>query len=438
MNVVYLHCHDAGRWLEPFHPAFPAPHLARLAAEGTKFTDAHCAAPTCSPSRAALLTGMTAHQTGMLGLCHRGFRLAEPARHLASFLQAHGFTTALAGVQHEFPWDAPVGYDHRMNAKGADHAATDLAHARLAAEFLRDRARGGGTAPFFLACGFFFPHRDYDCVDPDIDPATLPVPAALPDLPEVRRDLAAYATAARAMDRAAGVVLDALRETGLEHDTLVIFTTDHGPAFPTMKCNVGGAGTGVALLLRGPGVPAGATCDALVSHLDVFPTLCEQLGLPRPPWLQGHSLTPLLDGSAMAIREAVFAEVNFHAAYEPQRGVRTKRWCYRRRFDARPHPVLPNVDDGPSKDALLARGWRAVPPPEEQLHDLAADPDEQHNLAADPTFAAPLAMMRAQLETWMRETDDPILRGLPLSAPVGAQLNDPAGLSPREPVRLVE
>jgi N-sulfoglucosamine sulfohydrolase len=436
MNVVYLHCHDAGRWLEPYDRAFPAPHLMQLAREGTRFTGAHCAAPTCSPSRAALLTGQTAHQSGMLGLAHRGFRLADPTQHLAHYLRTHGYETVLAGVQHEFAGQDPLPYDLRLHAKAADHAATDLANAHLAADFLRNRNQTHAQ-PFFLSCGFFFPHRDYDRIDAGLDPAQFQVPAGLPDTPEVRRDLAAHATAARAMDTAAGVVLEALRETGRERDTLVVFTTDHGPPFPGMKCNVGGAGTGVILILRGPGVPAGATCEALVSHLDVFPTLCERLALPRPAWLQGHSLNPLFDGSATAIREAVFAEVNFHAAYEPQRGVRTQQWCYRRRFDPRPHPVLPNVDDSPSKAALLAAGWRDQPPPLEQLHDLAADPAEQHNLAADPAYRAPLAAMRARLETWMHETDDPILRGLPLSAPSGAKLNDPAGLSPREPTREV-
>jgi N-sulfoglucosamine sulfohydrolase len=128
--------------------------------------------------------------------------------------------------------------------------------------------------------------------------------------------------------------------------------------------------------------------------------------------------------------------VTYHAAYEPMRAVRTQRWKYIRRFGGRLRPVLPNCDDSPSKTLWLKHGWRERDLPEEELYDLAFDPNEACNVAGRPELAAALEEMRARLDRWMRATDDPLLHG-PVPAPRGAQVNDPDGLSPREPVHVV-
>jgi arylsulfatase A-like enzyme len=143
---------------------------------------------------------------------------------------------------------------------------------------------------------------------------------------------------------------------------------------------------------------------------------------------------PLMRGEVASAREAIFAEVNYHAAYEPQRCIRTPRWKYIRRFDGRTTPVLPNCDDGLSKTLWLNHGWADMPPDAEALYDLIFDPNEAHNLIHDPRAADTLAAMRARLDAWMHETDDPLLKG-PIPAPEGARVNDPDGLSPREPIR---
>src|SRR5215216_2130018 len=99
-NVLYLHSHDTGRYLQPYGHACETPNLQRLAEEGVLFRNAFSAAPTCSPSRAALLTGQSPHSAGMLGLAHRGFRLRDPSQHIAHVLTNHGFATTLIGMQH--------------------------------------------------------------------------------------------------------------------------------------------------------------------------------------------------------------------------------------------------------------------------------------------------------------------------------------------------
>ena len=428
-NVLYLHSHDIGRYVQPYGHAVPTPNLQRLAEEGVLFRSCFCAAPTCSASRAALLTGEWPHVSGMLGLAHRGFTLNDYSQLLSHTLRAAGYQTALLGVQH-------VASRENLPLLGYDLCAPDGPVARVApkaVEFLKAAPR----QPFFLDVGFFETHRRYPAHGPEDDPRYGLPPAPLPDTPEIRADMADFKASARELDRGVGLVLEALAANGLAGNTLVVCTTDHGIAFPGMKCNLTDHGLGVMLMLRGPGgLTGGRVCDALVSHVDLYPTLCELLGLASPRWLQGRSILPAIRGEKAEIREELFGEVTYHTAYEPQRAVRTRRWKYIRRFDPRPTPVLPNCDDSPSKDVLLAHGWCERPVAAEELYDVIFDPWETVNRARDRDAAEPLAEMRGRLDRFMRETDDPLLRG-PVPAPKGAKVNDPAGLSPNEPTREI-
>ncbi len=179
--------------------------------------------------------------------------------------------------------------------------------------------------------------------------------------------------------------------------------------------------------------------DALVSQIDLFPTLCELLDIEKPAWLQGRSLLPLLRGEAEEVNDEIFAEVTYHAAYEPQRCVRTRRWKYIRRYDGRCQRALPNVDDSPTKALLMEQDWGDVGDyvAAEQLYDVFFDPQEMNNLTESPGYEHIADEMHARLEKWMRATGDPLLDG-PVPAPRGAQVNDPAGLSPNETPITVE
>jgi arylsulfatase A-like enzyme len=425
-NILYLHSHDTGRYIQPYGHAVATPHLQRLAEQGVLFRQAFSAAPTCSPSRAALLTGQAPHSSGMLGLAHRGFALNDYRQHIVHTLREAGYYTALFGMQHEARDPAALGYDQLwVESSHVPHVAPRVV------DFLANHP----PQPFFLSVGFFETHREFP--EPEEIPHYCAPPQPLPDTPETRHDMAAFKASAAILDRGVGAVLGALDTSGLAERTLVIATNDHGLAFPGMKCTLTDHGIGVALIMRGPGFRAGQVSDALVSQIDLFPTICELLEIERPDWLQGRSLMPLIRGETGEVNQAIFAEVTYHAAYEPQRAVRTRRWKYIRRFDDRDSPALPNVDDSPSKDVWLAHGWRDRPVVREQLYDLIFDPNEAGNRAGDPTLAEVLEEMRARLEAWMRATDDPLLRG-PVLAPLGIELNDPDGLSPSEPTTIVE
>jgi arylsulfatase A-like enzyme len=245
--------------------------------------------------------------------------------------------------------------------------------------------------------------------------------------------MASFKASARSLDQGVGAVLHALDEQGMADDTLVVLTTDHGLPFPGAKGTLSDRGLGVLLIVRGPGgFHGGHVTDALVSHVDLYPTLCEVAGAPLPADVHGVSLMPLARREVAQVRDELFAELTYHAAYDPQRAIRTRRHKLIRHFADRLEPVLPNVDDSPSKDLLVAAGWGRDPRPREELYDLLMDPGEMRNLAGSAACADVEAELAGALEAWMRDTDDPLLDG-PVAPPPGATVNDPAGRSAVEP-----
>ena len=222
MNILYLHTHDTGRFIQPYGHAIPTPNLMALAREGALFRNCFDAAPTCSPSRAAMLTGMNAHASGMIGLAHRGFSLSDPTQHLAHHLHSHGFETVLCGIQHEIAAGqaAALGYEQILAAPATPGAAEmagaqgqarrmmaqDLANAQAVADYLA----GPHDRPFFVSFGMFCTHRPFPAPDADIDPNYVQAPSPLPDDPAIRLDMAGFITMARCADTCVGIVLDAL------------------------------------------------------------------------------------------------------------------------------------------------------------------------------------------------------------------------------------
>jgi arylsulfatase A-like enzyme len=427
-NILYIHSHDTGRYVQPYGYAMPTPRIQRLAEEGVLFRKAFCAAPTCSTSRACLLTGQYAHSNGMLGLAHRGFSLRDYSHHLVHILREVGYYSALVGEQHISKEPGTIGYDRVFKI--------ETSHVSSVAPIAIDILRNTPSQPFFLSVGFFETHREFSEPSPADMKYCLP-PSILPDTPQTREDMAAFKASVKSLDRGIGAVLDALEANDLADNTLVICTTDHGLAFPGMKCTLTDHGIGVMLIMRGPGgFSGGKVCDAMVSHIDLFPTICDLLKIERPGWLQGKSLLPLVRSEAEQVNKEIYAEATYHAVYEPQRAIRTQRWKYIRRFDDRPTPLPVNCDDSPSKDLLLEYGWKDRPVAQEQLYDLIFDPNEVCNQVDNPALAPVLAEMRARLEEWMRDTDDPLLQG-PVPAPPGTELNDPDQISPNEPTHIV-
>lgn len=422
-NVIYIHSHDTGRYIQPYGHQVNTPRLTEFAKEGVMFRKAFAANPTCSPSRAALLTGQYAHVNGMTGLAHRGFSLNNYDDHLVNRLKKKGFHTALAGVQHvahhhEDECHAAleiIGYDEYLGDR-------DEAHTK-AVEFLDRKQK---DKPFFLSIGFFETHRPFPVDHPNNNPDYILPPSPLPDSPEIREDMARFKEMAGIWDKKTGIVLDAIKRNGLENNTLVIITTDHGIAFPRMKCNLYDDGIGVLLMMRGPdGFSGGKVFDEMVSHVDILPTIFDFLDLDIDEKVNGYSFLPLVQSSPDQRqrggpgfgREEVFSELNFHAKEEPKRCVRLERYKYIKNFD-RKITLLENCDNGLSKDIWLNGGVGKQIAAEEELYDLLLDPNERNNII-DSISTDIIEDLRNRLNRWMVETDDPLLGGT-IIAPKGA------------------
>ena len=182
-NIIYLHSHDTGRHVSPYGFAAPTPNIEKFARSGVVFRQAFCCAPTCSPSRAALLSGQCAHSSGMLGLAHRGFRMNDYRQHLAQFMRTAGYSTTLIGAHHEFAGAGTItlGYGEVVPIAGELRRAEQVAP--VAAEFIRARR---AKEPFFLTVGFTDTHRPFPEPGTEDDPRWCRPFAGLPDAPETR------------------------------------------------------------------------------------------------------------------------------------------------------------------------------------------------------------------------------------------------------------
>jgi len=411
-----------------------------FAGNGVLFRQAFNAGPTCSPSRAGLLTGMSAHSSGMIGLAHRGFSLNDHSRHLASFLSKNGYETVLCGVQHEAHGEncKLLGYEKIIISEknlddipdsGRRLMKRDEVNADETARFIRGRK---DRRPLFLSYGMISTHRPYpEIPDSEINPDNVAVPPCIFDNSENRMDMASFMTMAKTVDNCFAKVMSAIRAAGLEDDSLIIFTTDHGIAFPHMKCNLYDTGIGVALLMKFPGGKfSGKTVDALVSQTDIFPTICDLAGIQKPSWLEGKSFLPVLNGEKEKVRNEIFSEVTYHAAYEPMRCIRTERYKLIRHYDSEfQQVVLPNIDNGLAKKFLMRNGLKGRKKQMVQLFDLYFDPAERENLAERPEYAELMKDLSARLEKWMKDTDDPLLKGY-VPKPQGAIANIKYGYEP--------
>lgn len=514
-NILLLFADDWGRYASCYAPldgpggmndVVRTPHFDAVAREGVIFRRAHVSAPSCTPCRSALLTGQHFWRTGTgsilrgavwdatlpsfpplleqagyhLGYAHKVWGPGSPAN--APFERRHAVATP-GGRINQFSQHATRLVE---KGRGIEEAKAEiLAEARdTFREFLANRP---GEAPFFFWFGPTNVHRPWVKgsgtrlwgIDPDDLQGRLP--PHLPDVPEVRQDVADYLGEIAAWDATIGTILAELDAAGLRDDTLVVISGDHGPpGFPHGKCNLYGFGTGVCLSITGPGVRGGRVVDDLTSLTDLAPTFLEAAGLPVPAVMTGRTLWPVLGAEASGLvdptRSQVFTGRERHVDMAradfkpyPQRAIRTSthalivnfrpdRWPlgdpYRlagpsepteRELETETFVTLPDEDAGPAK-AWLVRArhsdpWRAHfewvygKRPRHELYDLVKDPHETTNVAGDPAYADVLADLEDRLMDELERTGDPRLvddgrfyETPPMAAPAppGARARRPA------------
>ena len=285
----------------------------------------------------------------------------------------------------------------------------DLKSALNAAKYIK-KYRGN---KFFLSVGLLNTHQPFPIHGKEeVNPNYVMPPFPIPDMRETRAEMAEYIKSAMFMDKCFGIVLDAVRDSGIEKETIVFFTTDHGIPFPRMKSNLYDTGVGVSLIMKCPGNKRkGEVVDALVSHIDIFPTLCDYTGLEKPEWLQGRSFKPIIDNNLKEINNEVFSEVTYHCAYEPMRSIRTKRYKFIKVFDEYENYIPSNIDDGACKELFREWDYFETKKDKEMLFDLYLDPVERINLVKNMRYIDIYKDLSFRLKKWMEDTDDPLLQG---------------------------
>ncbi len=419
-NILYIIAHDLGRHLRCYgQRSVETPALDRLAAQGVIFTNHFAASTPCSPSRGCIMTGRYAHTNGLVGLVNHGWDMPAEERTIVDELNDAGIHTVQLGFQHERrDYDAYRYADCRRGSHFADEVAARVC------DFLRTEA--GDRQPFYLNAGTWEVHLPFDReVYQPADPATVDVPPFLPDNPDVRTELARFHGSIKHLDDAVGEILRTLDETGLAQNTAVIFTTDHGMAFPRAKSTLFDPGIGTALIIRAPGAVLRGPCEALVSNIDLAPTLLDMIDQGAPGTMQGRSVWPLLAGrdEAYLPRTEVFSEKNYHNRYDPTRSVRTERYKYIRTFG--PAPAIPLPRDMRRSIAANHLAPGAVPRrASEELYNLVDDPHERRNLVRTLNHTELVADLRARLDRWMRDTADFLLTGDAPTPPPTQPLDD--------------
>ncbi|MEO0529633.1 MAG: sulfatase [Planctomycetota bacterium] len=404
-NIVWLMAEDISTELACYSEAgVETPNLDRLASQGKLYEKAFCTAPSCTPSRNAMMTGVYQTRTDTQDQRRSGITLPDGIVPITQLLRDAGYYTAL-GCSYSTKTDLNFDYESLFDG--------------------RDWSQRDPDQPFFAQITLYGTHRNpgpgWDPVrkrstDP-VEPAEVELPPYYPDHPVCRLDWAKYLDSIEEMDGQVGDVLARLEREGIADNTLVIFIGDNGRCHLRGKCWLYDPGLHVPLLVRWPGrVPTGSVEPGLVSMLDVTATVLDAAGASMPAYLDGR---PLL-GPNTKPRDHVFAARDKIDEIEDTiRCVRTDRYKYIRNY--RPElgyreceyvrenrPMLPVIERlaaaGQLSDAqqLIV----AETKPREELYDLQADPHELTNLADSPELQSTLNDLRSRLDDWLGETGD--------------------------------
>jgi N-sulfoglucosamine sulfohydrolase len=422
-NILIVHCHDIGQYLHCYgRETVQSPRIDGLAQEGVRFPRSYCTAPQCSPSRSSLFCGRYPHNTGVMGLCHADFAwdLHPEERHLGQILKDAGYNTRAVGIIHETRSGAQrCGYETHSPRPWAVEA-TNEAIAELG------RLAENQDQPFYMSVGFIEPHRlpskkhptaDMGFLGDDLEPDTtlgVEIPPYVRDDDGARTEVAELQGAVHHVDTQAGRLFDAVKDLGLEENTLVIFTADHGVALPRAKCSLYDPGLQVPFILRLPsreGWHGGITHDSMISNVDYLPTLLDLVGISVPQNVQGRSFAPLLDGGDYTPRDAVFGEITYHDYYDPRRCIRTDTHKLIVNFSAAPAFMDPTQSWRPRSITVEPANPALVYHPLVELYDLREDPWEQKNLSEDPAHAPVRDELLRRLHAHLSDTQDPLLEG---------------------------
>ncbi len=411
-NIVLITNHDIGQHIGCYGvKTVSTPSIDGLANEGMRFENSFCSAPQCSPSRASIYTGRYPHSNGVMGLTHWRFAwdLNPGEKHLATLLKEQGYQTALAGVMHEARDVRKIGFDHLDLDY---HNYTCDVVAEKAEKYLKDNQKA--QKPFYLQIGFFEPHRPFDFggAKPDDEKGVF-VPPYLVDDADSQKEFAEYQGAIKNVDRAIGRIIRAVDKYNLRENTIFIYSADHGIPFPRAKCSIFDPGLQVPFIIRFParGWTGGKVFKEMISNVDYLPTIMEAIGADIPENVQGKSFASLLDRRPYSPRKEIFGEMTYHEHYDPMRCIRTEKYKLIAYFSTAPFLMNPSQSYRPACITKEPPDPSAAYHDYLHLYDLQKDPLESKNLADDPAYSKVKKDLATRLFKWMKDTNDPLLKG---------------------------
>jgi arylsulfatase A-like enzyme len=415
-NIILFITHDQGQFLGCYNsPQTPnslnTPNLDKFAENGVRFTNHFCTAPQCSPSRGGIQTSLYPHQNGLMGLVDRGWTLPERNVTLPMYLKEHGYTTHLLGFQHE-AFDAyTLGYD-TISKRRPEPLYNCKKLKKNYEEFLENHKND--EKPFYLCIGDIQVHRPFGIWGDSVNPNSVLIPPYLPDNEIVRNDLSQFYGAIEVVDNCIGNIIQKLDELGLRENTLFIYTTDHGEAYPRAKCTLYDPGIKTLLLMSWVGsdiFQRNKVFNQLVSNIDLLPTILDIIGAEIPQNIEGRSYLPLLKGEKDILRTEIFSEKTFHEYYDPIRSIRTEDFKFIINFEKSERLYQIGMDM--QQDALGKYMLKLINKsrPDEEFYNLKEDPNEINNLIDDPSYKEIRKKLKNKLYEWMKRTDDPILKG---------------------------
>ena len=411
------------------------PNIDKLASEGLLFTNAHVNIAVCQPSRQSLMTGRYPHNNGSPGFQP----IADDVPILQESLKRAGYLNGSIGkTRHlqpteRFEWDLGPDADKPGEGIWMHHLGNgrDIGlYRKYMTEFLwlaKENDR-----PFWLMLNTHDPHKPFygDGGDEFDYPVSrvysaeeIEVPGYLPDLPEVREELARYYTSVRRADDIVGAILKILEGEGFQENTLVMFMSDNGSSFPFSKANVYLNSTKTPWIVRWPGkiTPGAVDTTHFISGIDYMPTVLEAAGLPQVQNVDGVSFLTLLHGGEQTWRKSVFTEVNtpFSGISLHMRAIQNKDfgYIYNPFFGHEKVDIEGNdgqtwaamVEAGKSDPAIQQRVDLFSNRAPEELYHYKTDPNALVNLIEDPAYANTLEEMRQELANEMYRTDDFLL-----------------------------
>jgi len=474
-NIIFIIADDLSPTLGCYGDSVAvSPHVDALAKDGTRFVNAFATTASCSASRSVVMSGLHNHKNGQYGHAHAYHKfMSYPnvvSLALPRVIANAGYRTAQAGKYHVAPEEI---FHFETYLKGNDRNAVDLAE--KCRSFIADKS---DARPFFLYFATSDPHRgggdDKTSAlkhKPDLfgnkpnkgsfpgvkevffDPDNVLVPNFLPDTPECRAELAQYYQSCARVDQGVGRLIEILKAENLFDKTLIVFTSDHGMAFPGAKTNVYEPALKVPFVVRNPYEPQrGVTSTTLISHVDITPSLLDfaggldaktngpsklvdaddywkgrdlyqmdnRAGANKFRSYHGKSWIGVLGQADSNLRETLFASHTFHEIqmYYPMRVVRDRQykliWNIAHPL---PFPFASDLWDASTWQAQLEQGKAApygrktvgqyIQRPAFELFDIKNDPDESKNLADSPDHAEVLQQYKAKLKALQIELNDP-------------------------------